>query len=89
MNLSDALKDAPLPHTGLAEILYLDGEVIADPDNTYFRLYPDSLNHRAYYLIRRADVTGSIHPWDAQELTAAEFVGQKRFRVPPLSSPFL
>jgi len=62
--------------------LYLNGAIAVHDQTQSFRLYPDAMNPRKYYVVDSNDVTGDLHEWTASELAHANFAGQKRYRIP-------
>jgi hypothetical protein len=81
MNLPEAISQQTPPTTERCELIYLNGAITADTEEKAFRIYPDPLDARSYYLVKKVDVVGEIYEWNKEELASHGVVGAKVFRV--------
>ena len=84
MQLDDILAASIAPGATVRDqaTLFLNGAVEPDTDSEHFRLYQNPDNRRAYFIIKKADVTGELYQWTLEETSSAGFIGVKMYRIP-------
>lgn len=63
------------------KVFYLNGAIGRDDEDGLFRLYPDPLSPRSYYVIEADAVVGDVYEWTLEELARQGVVGARMYRV--------
>jgi len=82
MNVQDVLQREVDARHESAGIGHLAGSIGRDPQDGYFRLFPEPGNRRSYYLIRVQDVIADLIEWSPEERVHANLIGTPMYLVP-------
>ena len=82
MNIAEALKRGTDALNENSQVIYLNGSVTKDPQEGFFRLFPEPGNYRSYFVLNAQDVAGDIYEWSTEERVRANLIGTSMLRVP-------